>query len=271
MPSTAYPLVAVDVGNNRLKFGLFDREDKESLPEPAAVYACDGSCSSSLDDLTAWLDGRLPAGGRWWIASVNRPGTTRLLQWLQQARPADEVTLLAAGDLPLVVALQRPDMVGIDRLLDAVAANRLRRPAAPAVVVDVGTAITVDLVAADGSFRGGAILPGIAMSARALHTFTDLLPLLDVRELDSPPPPLGTSTAAALQSGLFWGAVGAIRQLLEILPGDSAGPPEVFLTGGAGPMVAGLLGDTARHVPHLTLAGIALAARSASERMTTGH
>jgi type III pantothenate kinase len=114
-------------------------------------------------------------------------------------------------------------MVGIDRLLDAVAANRLRHPAAPAVVVDVGTAITVDLVAADGSFQGGAILPGIAMSARALHAFTDLLPLVDVRELSSPPPPLGTSTVAALQSGLFWGAVGAIRQLLEILPGQSPG------------------------------------------------
>ena len=60
---------------------------------------------------------------------------------------------LAAGDLPLAVALERPDMVGIDRLLDAVAANRLRRPEAAAVLVDVGTAITVDLVAADGDFR----------------------------------------------------------------------------------------------------------------------
>jgi type III pantothenate kinase len=259
MSRTLYPLVAVDVGNNRLKFGLFDRQNEVALPEPAAVRACDGS-SSSLEDLAAWLDGRLPVGGRWWIASVNRPSTTRLLQWLQQARPADQVTLLAAGDLPLVVALERPDMVGIDRLLDAVAANRLRRADAAAVLVDVGTAITVDLVAADGSFQGGAILPGIAMSARALHTFTDLLPLVDMRELSAPPPALGTSTEAALQSGLFWGAVGAIRQLLEVLPGRCAGPSDVFLTGGAGPAVARLLGDTARHVPHLTLAGIALAA-----------
>jgi type III pantothenate kinase len=267
MPRTLYPLVAVDVGNNRLKFGLFDQGDEEAFPEPAAVYQSDGS-SSSLEALAAWLDGRLPAGGRWWIASVNRPSTTRLLQWLQQARPADQITLLAAGDLPLAVALKRPDMVGIDRLLDAVAANRLRRAAAAAVLVDVGTAITVDLVAADGSFQGGAILPGIAMSARALHTFTDLLPLVDVRELSSPPPPLGTSTEAALRSGLFWGTVGAIRQLLEILAGRWAGPSDVFLTGGAGPVVASLLGDTARHVPHLTLAGIAL---TAQWRVTSGE
>ena len=165
MSKALYPLVAVDVGNNRLKFGLFDQPSENGLPEPAAVHVSDGN--SSLEALADWLDYRLPPGGRWWIGSVNRPGTTRLLQWLQKARPKDQITLLAAGDLPLVVALKRPDMVGIDRLLDAVAANRLRCAAASAVLVDVGTAITVDLVAADGSFQGGAILPGIALSARA--------------------------------------------------------------------------------------------------------
>ena len=128
------------------------------------------------------------------------------------------ITLLAAGDLPLEVRLERPDMVGIDRLVDAVAVNRLREPGRPAVIVDVGTAITVDLVSADGAFLGGAILPGIQMSARALHEFTDLLPLVDVSELTAPPPALGTATESAMESGLFWGAVGAIRQLIEQLP-----------------------------------------------------
>ena len=89
--------------------------------------------------------------------------------------------MLAAGDLPLEVRLERPDMVGIDRLVDAVAVNRLRDAGRPAVIVDVGTAITVDLVSADGAFLGGAILPGIQMSARAMHEFTDLLPLVDAR------------------------------------------------------------------------------------------
>ena len=62
-----------------------------------------------------------------------------------------------------------PDMVGIDRLVDAVAVNRLRDAKRSAAIVDVGTAITVDLVSANGAFLGGAILPGIAMAARALH------------------------------------------------------------------------------------------------------
>ena len=172
--------------------------------------------------------------------------------------------LLTSGDLPLVVKLPRPDMVGVDRLLDGLAANRLRRPGRPAVVVDVGSAITVDLLDAQGAFLGGAILPGIAMSARALHEFTDLLPRIDAAELAEPPLALGTATIAAMRSGLFWGAVGAVRQLVEQLTGGHhlpmVGDAEIFLTGGAGPVVAQLMGTAAQYVPHLTLAGIALAA-----------
>ena len=156
---------------------------------------------------------------RWHIGSVNRPAASRLIDWLRDHRPDDEIMLLTSGDLPLVVKLPRPDMVGVDRLLDALAANRLRTPGRPAVVVDVGSAITVDLVDADGAFLGGAILPGIAMSARALHEFTDLLPQIDMAELAEPPPALGTATVAAMRSGLFWGAVGAVRQLVEQLTG----------------------------------------------------
>ena len=79
-------------------------------------------------------------------------------------------------------------------------------------------------------------------------------------ELTTPPPALGGSTAAAIRSGLFWGAVGAIRQLIgQLAPG---GDPQVFLTGGAGPAVAKLLGRSAQHVAHLTLAGIALTAKA---------
>ena len=207
----------------------------------------------------------------WWIASVNRPAATRLIDWLGQHRPDDRITLLAAGDLPLEVRLERPDMVGIDRLVDAVAVNRLRDAGRPAVIVDVGTAITVDLLSADGAFLGGAILPGIQMSARALHEFTDLLPLVDVSELTAPPPALGTATVPAMESGLFWGTVGAIRQLIEQLGHERCrrggserlrhtASPQVFLTGGAAAGVAELLGPNARYVPNLTLAGIALAA-----------
>jgi type III pantothenate kinase len=258
----AFPLIAVDVGNNRTKFGWFDVESDDRLPQPVRSLQIDDH-EPELERLSRWFEDRPEEPLSWWIGSVNRPTCTRLVDWLQEHRPDDRATLLAAGDLPLEVTLERPDMVGIDRLLDAVAANGLREPSQPAVVVDVGSAITVDLLSPDGAFLGGAILPGIAMSARALHEFTDLLPRIEMAELNVPPPALGTATVAAMRSGLFWGAVGAIRQLTEKLAENASGQPQIFLTGGAGPAVAQLLGQRAKHVPHLTLAGIVLAALSA--------
>jgi type III pantothenate kinase len=252
-----FPIIAVDIGNNRIKLGRFEVPVGGRLPLPTHTLHVAGN-AESLDAIAAWL-ADAPPGGSWWIGSVNRPATTRLVNWLRLQRQC-HVTLLAAGDLPLRVELARPDMVGVDRLLDAVAANALRDPRRPAVIVDVGSAITVDLLSADGVFRGGAIAPGIAMSARALHEFTDLLPRIEMAELESPPEPLGASTADAMCSGLFWGAVGTIRELIARISGDLAGPPQVFLTGGASPAVASLLGAETQHVPHLTLAGIALTA-----------
>ena len=262
------PLIAVDVGNARSKLGLFRALPAEGLPQPQQTWHLAnheplGGQTTALAAALAEFGGRPLA---WWIGSVNRPAASRLIDWIRRQRPDDAIVLLAAGDVPLQVRLERPDMVGVDRLLDAVAANRLRDPRRPAVVIDVGTAITVDLVAADGAFCGGAILPGIAMSARALHEFTDLLPLSEMSELQSPPPPLGTDTAAAMRAGLFWGAVGAIRELAnKLAANEERGPgpissPQIFLTGGASVAVAELLGADAQHVPHLTLAGIALAA-----------
>jgi type III pantothenate kinase len=253
-------LIAVDVGNARTKLGLFDGRRATRLPEPSRTLPLVG-LTPELEEIAAWLasEGRRPL--HWWIASVNRPAASGLIEWVAQHRPDDRITMLAADDLPLEVHLDRPDMVGIDRLVDAVAVNGLRQPDHPAVIVDVGTAITVDLVSAEGAFLGGAILPGIELSARALHTFTDLLPLIDAEELSTPPPALGTSTVPAMRSGLYWGAVGAIRQLIDELhkaAGSRAERPDVFLTGGAGASVAELLGANAQHVPNLTLAGIAL-------------
>ncbi|MCE5268790.1 MAG: type III pantothenate kinase [Planctomycetaceae bacterium] len=263
------PLVAVDVGNARIKLGLFDRDDAAAIPEPLGVLPLLGD-APALEQIVPWLaatskhPAREQACRRWIIASVNRPATSRLIEWLRDHRPADRITLLACGDLPLEVRLSRPDMVGIDRLVDAVAVNRLRRPGSAAVIVDVGTAITIDLVSPDGAFLGGAILPGLGMAARALHEFTDLLPLVNVCDLTSPPPAIGTATVPAIESGLFWGTVGAIRELIERMHqgaiSQPSPPADVFLTGGAGAAVAELLGPDARYVPHLTLAGIALAA-----------
>jgi type III pantothenate kinase len=266
MSNSASSLIAADLGNNRIKLGLFRAGAAgAALPEPDAWMAI-VHAEPNLDQIAAWLSDRAPEPVAWWIGSVNRPTTTRLIDWLRAIRPGDGITLLAARDLPLAVALERPDMVGIDRLLDAVAVNRLRAPDRGAIIVDLGSAITVDLVSPGGAFLGGSIQPGIAMSARALHEFTDLLPWIDMKDLAAPPPALGTATEPAMRSGLFWGAVGGVRQLIERLSEGLEKAPQVFLSGGASPAVAELLGPDVCHVPHLTLAGIALTAASAEAR-----
>ncbi|HUY37147.1 MAG TPA: type III pantothenate kinase [Pirellulales bacterium] len=254
---SGYPLVAVDVGNSRVKCGFFAGAGASALPSPSRTLDLTPG-EDDFDALSSWLEPLTPRDVPWWIGSVERQVSSRLVAWLRGAG-AGRITLLASSDLPLVVSLPRPDLVGIDRLLAAVAANRLRPPDAPAILVDLGTAITVDLISAAGAFLGGAILPGIGLSARALNEFTDLLPLLDMRNLADPPPALGRNTVEALRSGIYWGAVGGVKQLIELLSAQVAPAPRVYLTGGAAPAVAGLLTCSAEYVGHLTLAGIAIA------------
>src|SRR5207244_10337666 len=134
----------------------------------------------------------------------------RILQaWLASHRPRDEVHVLSHRDLPIAVHLEFPERVGLDRLAAAVSANVLRRSGAPAIVVDAGSAITVDLVTSDGAFEGGVILPGFRMSAEALYG-AELLPLAVLSPNDAPPPGVGQDTEGAIGIGLFGGAGGAV-------------------------------------------------------------
>jgi type III pantothenate kinase len=260
MTLSQFPLIAVDVGNSRVKLGRFDAAPAADgqLPSPAATLDL-GADAAELAKIGPWLGSSAAGDLRWHIGSVQRSVSSTLIDWLR-GQNVQHITLLASFDLPLRATLPRPDMVGIDRLLGAVAANRLRSVDRPAIVVDLGTAITVDLVDADGAFAGGAILPGIGLSARALHAFTDLLPELQMQALAEPPAALGTDTIAAMRAGIYWGAVGGVRHLIDLLARQLPRPPQVFLTGGAAPAVAHLIAPDAQYQAHLVLAGIALTA-----------
>ncbi|MEM1304002.1 MAG: type III pantothenate kinase [Planctomycetota bacterium] len=283
MPDAAVTsLIAIDIGNTHAKAGRFDRSlDCEANamggvlpvagpPLPTPVERLGFDPAADADAFTAWLEDQPLGELRVAIASVNHANRERVEALLEAfARDGNlerRVTLVTPEHLPLVVRVPEPGRVGIDRLVGAVAANRLRRPEKPAVVVDLGTAITVDLIAADGAFEGGAILPGVAMAARALHQQTDLLPERPMRELDASPDAVGKNTADAIDAGLFWGAVGAVREVIARQSDRLTTAPQVFVTGGAAPSVARLLGgpDTAvRHVPDLVLSGIAVASDQA--------
>lgn len=266
-------LIAVDVGNSRMKFGLLKRPSPPDQMRPTGAMNLP-EFEKTLDltpgegefgRIKTWLAGRSFENCQWWIGSVQRQYASLLVDFLRQSGTR-RMTLLSAGDLPLSVNVPRPDMVGIDRLLAAVAGNALRGKQRPAIVVDAGTAITVDLISSAGAFEGGAILPGLNLGAKALHHFTDLLPLIEANELADPPDPVGKSTTAAMRSGLFWGAVGGVRELVTRMMQGLSASPDIFLTGGAAKNVAPLLGPSCRHVENLTIAGIVLTARHLSSQ-----
>jgi type III pantothenate kinase len=273
-------LVAVDIGNSRIKIGTFvhatvraQLSKPASLQEPAGTFdiPINRAGEFDLDRLANWCREHVREATTWLIGSVHRGAWDRLAaaieDWATRSNVSCEVRRLTYFDVPLEIRVDEPSRVGIDRLLGALAADRLRDPGRPAIVVDLGTAITVDLLEADGAFAGGAILPGIAMTARALAEQTDALPKLRLTELNEPPNALGKSTEAAIESGLYWGAVGAIRELIAKFSSTSNAVPDVFLTGGASRYVAELLTvdamRPAHHVPHLVLSGIALVAEKA--------
>ena len=253
--------LAIDVGNSRIKFGLFGPAAPGELP------ACHAATAIPVrEPVPAMVIGR-------WLADRDRPAAA-LLSGTNPAVVASirddwdqawgELHLL--GQPPSALLANRTDVpvrVGPDRLFDAVAANRLRPPGVPAIVVDSGTATTVNAVGGDGAFLGGAILPGFELVASALHERTALLPRIDVADLAPPPPALGRSTEPALRSGLYWGLVGGVKELIsrlsETLAGPADAPPFVLLTGGAAPLLAPHL-PAARHEPHLTLQGMVLIA-----------
>lgn len=249
-------LIAVDIGNSSTKTGWFGESSfGATLPEPSGTLSFATGLAPS-DDVLA----KLPQEpSRWHIASVHREGSRIMQAWLTAKRPRDDVRLLTHADLPISCRIDRPDRVGLDRLAAAVAANMLRAKDRAAIVVDAGSAITVDLVASDGAFEGGVIMPGFKMSAEALDK-ADLLPLATLAPNDEPPPVVGKSTELAIRSGLFWGAVGAVREIIDRMATQLAEPPEIYVTGGDLRRLAEQLGDEASFVPNMVLSGIAVAA-----------
>ncbi len=98
---------AVDIGNARMKIGVFGSLIGNALPEPMRVLPLDGD-APELECIESWLDDLAAEKLPWFLASVNRAGASRLIDWLREHRPDDAVTLLSAGDLPLVVRLGPP-------------------------------------------------------------------------------------------------------------------------------------------------------------------
>jgi len=130
------------------------------------------------------------------------------------------------------VHYDNPAEVGADRIVNAVAA--FEKYGGPCVIVDFGTATTFDCVSDKGEYMGGVICPGIGISADALFQRTARLPRVEIRK---PARVIGTNTVGSLQSGLYYGYLGLVDGILELLLAELGKETHVIATGGLGPMI----------------------------------
>ena len=248
-------LVAVDIGNSSIKLGWFpEGESRTELP-PARVltFIEDELESPRWNAFCEMIDSQT----HWVIASVHQQACQRLTAAVVANCPVAKVTVLCNSMLPMDTDIEAVDSVGTDRLLAALAVRSLEPTACPAIVIDSGTAVTVDVVNGQGAFAGGVIMPGSALIARALNDGTAQLPQI-VLDKDNVPEPIGKNTQDAIAAGIYWGLVGSINELVKqqfLLLGQSA---PVFISGGDS-WIAKHLEFECKSVPNLCLLGISAA------------
>jgi type III pantothenate kinase len=251
------PDIVVDVGNSRIKWGRCAPGrvlDMASLPH---------------DDEVAWQVQAeawgIGSDALWGLSGVSPRRRDQVHDWLRR-RGGRTVLLDSHRHLPLEVCVDQPDKVGLDRLLNAVAVNSIRGPDAAAIIIDAGTAVTVDYVDDAGGFQGGAIMPGLRLMAQALHDYTALLPRIEVTAPGEFP---GKNTEEAMRSGVFAAVIGGVETLRRRLSG--ARSCEVFLGGGDAGLLAPHLAPPVRVWPEITLEGIRCSAAACGLAQSSGR
>ncbi|MFI5262637.1 MAG: type III pantothenate kinase [Candidatus Limnocylindrales bacterium] len=264
-------LLAIDAGNTNLTMALAGGDGSGAdavagggLATLSLLRRATSRRDVTADELEATLDGLLRLDGRS-LADVTAMVVASVVpaysSALDQIAARRRVPILHADahSVPIGIRLDRPDEAGADRLVNAYAAGRLY--GRPAIVLDFGTATTLDVVGPDGSYLGGAIAPGLELGMEALATRTARLPRI---ELHRPERAIGRDTVSAMQAGTVLGYLGLTRELLartreELAAEFGPQPVHVILTGGLAnaPWVEGLE-EVEAIDPALTLKGLVL-------------
>jgi type III pantothenate kinase len=247
-------LLAIDSGNTNIVYAVFDDAGTNR-----GEWRGSAKSTATADELGVWLAQLMDFAGldrhsidAAVIATVV-PDTLYTLKTLCRKYYGCEPLVVGEPgvDLGLRVLLDRPEEVGDDRLVNAVAAQE--RYGGPLIIVDFGTATTFDVVDGDGNYCGGAIAPGINLSLDALHMAAAKLPRVEVAR---PERVIGKTTVGAMQSGIFWGYVGLIEGLIARLREEFGGPMSVVATGGLAPLFAEATDAIEHSDPDLTLRGL---------------
>jgi type III pantothenate kinase len=245
-------LLVIDVGNTNTVLGVYDRE---VLVDHWRIATEKGKTSDEwgimFRDLFQFDQINIRDFEGLIISSVVPP----VLDMLQgMAEKYFHVKPLIVGpdiDTGIVIAYENPAEVGADRIVNAVAAYHRYKKSL--IVVDFGTATTFDYVSARGEYMGGAIAPGIGISAEALFQRTSKLPRV---EIVKPKQVIGKDTVHSMQSGIFFGYVGLVDEIVRRMKKEVRSNPKVIATGG----LAGLIADESETIEEvnefLTLEGL---------------
>jgi type III pantothenate kinase len=262
-------ILALDRGNDSLKAALFDsgtivarwRErggrPEDSLREIAREIASGAARADGArlgrKDRAALHD--MLAGSVIFhsvvFSSVDPRWTERIRRALGRLGASRVLEVGARIEFPFDILVDRPSKTGPDRL--AAAAGVVAAGGREAIIVDAGTAITVDVLSREG-FLGGAIFPGTALLYRALHEGTAALPLVSGRGGAAGPPE--RNTRDAIVAGVEGGAAGAVRELVALSRRSVSKNARLWVTGGGGAGLAKRLGKGAHYEPDLVLRGL---------------
>lgn len=246
-------LLVIDIGNTNTTVGIYDGDElvdfyrlssREALTSDEAGMELYNICN--MNDLKAAKIDSVA------LCSVVPDLTSAYDAAIQKYFKINPMILTHETEIGVAVDYDIPNQVGTDRLADAVAAYR--KYGGPTIIVDLGTAITVDAVSADGSYLGGAIAPGIEASAAGLSVKASQLFKVPLK---APLRALGKNTVESIQAGIIFGAVGQIDELVRRI-GEEIGEPlkNVIATGGLADLVYGI-SSTIKTVDHsLTLDGL---------------
>ncbi len=245
-------LLTVDIGNTNTVCGVFEKGELK------LHFRFRTEIDITADELILLLDGFLNLGGikRKEISSlvVGSVVPPLLKAWQEMAEIyfSGEFLIAKATELGIPILLDNPQEVGVDRVLNALAVWKKYRHSA--IIVDYGTATTFDCLSENGEYIGGAIAPGLTLSAEALFQKTSMLPRVDL--LAPPEKAIGKNTFSAIKSGLLLGFAALTDGLVARMAAEFSKKPRIIATGGLAYLMKKVSFTIERIEPFLTLEGL---------------
>jgi type III pantothenate kinase len=248
-------LLAINANNTNTVFALWDGATLKGSWRTAT------EAKRTADEYVVWLDHLLA------LATLSRADVDGAIiasvvpdvnfNLVTLCRKYCNTTPLMVGEkgmkLGTKALVDRPEEVGADRLVNTIAAHD--RYKGPLIVVDFGTATTLDVVDADGNYCGGAIAPGIDLSLAALHMAAAKLPSIRIRRTDRV---IGKDTESCMQSGIYWGYIGLVEGLVTRIKAEFGATMRTVATGGLAPLFEGSTPALETVDPALNLWGLRL-------------